>query len=135
MELSIKDKIEAVRVAERERRAAAENQREKASEEARNFFAPVYKAFLEIEKEFGSGKGFRIVARDNVCVVHKEGSADMLELGCYGFKKDKIMVKEVHDFSSVPDSELDPIMERIKEVDSAEEAIEIAIEYIGKNIK
>jgi len=135
MELSIKDKIEAVRVAERERKAAAEIQRAKASEEARNFFSPVYKAFLEIENEFGSGKGLRIVAKDNVCVVHKEGSADMLELGCYGYKKDKIMVKEVDGFSSVPASDFEPITESNKEVDSAEEAIEIAIEYIGKNIK
>lgn len=134
MELSIKDKIEAVRVAEKEGRAAAKKQREKASEEARNFFAPVYKAFLEIEKEFGSGKGLRIVVNDYMCVVHKEGSADKLELSCFGFCKDKIIIREVNDFSSIPDSELDPIMETRKEVDSAEEAIEIAIEYIGKNI-
>ena len=63
MELSIKDQIEAVRVAEKERMAAEEKQREKASEEAKNFFAPVYEAFLEIEKELGSGKGLRIAVK------------------------------------------------------------------------
>ena len=133
--MSIKDKIEAIRAAERETRAAEEKQREKASEEAREFFAPVFKAFLEIEKDFGSGKGFRIVAKDYMCVVRKEGSADKLELSCFGFNKDKIIIEEVNDFSSIPDSELDPIMETRKEVDSAEEAVEIAIVYIGKNIK
>ena len=135
MELSIKDEIEAVRTAERERRAVEEKQREKASEEARNFFAPVYKAFLEIEKEFGSGKGLRIVVKDYMCVVRIDGCADKLELSCFGFNKDKIIIEEMIDFSSVPDSELDPIMETRKEVDSAEKAIEIAIEYIGKNIR
>lgn len=134
MELSIKDKIEAVRVAEKEGRAAAKKQQEKASEEARNFFAPVYKAFLEIEKDFGSGKGLEIVVTDFLCRVRKEGSADKLELSCFGFSK-KIIIREVNDYSIVPDSELDPIVEERKEVDSAEEAIEIAIEYIGKNIK
>ncbi len=90
---------------------------------------------MEIEKEFGSGKGLRIAVKDYMCVVHKEGSADKLELSCFGFSKGKITVEEVNDFSSAPDSELDPILETRKEVYSAEEAVEIAIEYIGKNIK
>ncbi len=132
--MSIKDKIEAVKVTEKERRAAEEKQRDKASEEARNFFAPVYEAFLEIEQEYGREKGIRIVVKDYMCVVHKAGSADKLELSCFGFRKDKILIEEVNDFSIIPDSELDPIMETRREVDSAEKAIEIAIEYIGKNI-
>ena len=86
--MSVKDKIEGVRIAEKERRAAEEKKRDKDSQEARNFFAPVYEAFLEIEKEFGSGKGLRIMVKDYTCVIRKEGSADKLELSCFGFSKD-----------------------------------------------
>ena len=132
--MSVKDRIEAVRVAEKERKAAEEKQRDKASEEARNFFAPVYEAFLEIKKEFGIGRGLRIVVKDDMCVVHKRGSEDKLELSCSGFHKDKIIIEEVSDFSNAPHPELDPIMETSKEVDNAEDAVEIAVEYIGKNI-
>lgn len=133
--MSIKDKIEAVKVAEKERRAVEEKQRAKDSEEARKFFAPVYEAFLDIEKEFGRGRGLRFVVKDYVCTVFNEGSADKLELSCFGFRKGTIQIEEVSDFSNVPDSLLDPIMKSTEETGSAEEAIKIAINYIGKNIK
>ena len=168
--MSIKDKIEAVRVAEKERKAAEENRKERDLEEPKRFFAPVYIAFLEIAKEYESGRGLVIEATEYRCAIWKEESCNSLELSCSRIRKDKILILEMIDLH-IPDTETEiekeiaeteimeraeelhrakeegcsdgysvvfqtpDVVERAKELDSAEEAIEIAIEYIGKNIE
>lgn len=133
--MSIKDRIEAARESIKQRNHAGEEKRKQDAEEAKKFFAPVYEAFLEIEKEYGNGKGLKITVTDYMCTIRKTGrSLDKLELSCFDFCKDKIHVVETMDFSIIPDSTRDPIVESSKYVNSAEEAIKIAIDYIGENL-
>ena len=130
--MSIKDRIEAAKAEEHRNRLAGAKAQERAKDEAKAFFKPVYDAFLEIEKEYGSGRGLRISVADYMCTIRPEKGGDALKLSCFFFRPNKITLEETKDFSMVPDPE---IVQTQKELDSAKEAIDTAIKYVAKHIK
>jgi hypothetical protein len=129
--MSIKDRVERVKLQKEERDADANKYRDLNTAKAHTFFAPVYKAFLELEKEYGVGRGLKFSVSDVRCIITKDKGRDELEMYSIGVNKDEITIRETRDYSNIPDPE---IMEEENKVDTPEEAIEIAITYVGKNI-
>ncbi len=126
--MSIKDRIEAEKRKIGEDAKTQEEKEEKDAIKAKAFFSPVYEAFKEIKKEFGSGKGLIISVSDDSCSIRteKRGLYNM-EFSCYGFVKNRITVTKTEDFGKRSFQE--------DSVDSPDKAIDIAIKYVAQNMK
>jgi len=130
--MSIKDRIEAAKEDSNKKDDAFAARIEESKNENRRFFAPVYEAFKEIEQEYGTGRGVSIFVSDYRCEIKKETSRDKLVLMCVSLNlKPDIHIEERCDYSAVPDGGVE---RHEKDVETAEEAIEIAIQYVGKNV-
>mgnify|MGYP001172223920 CR=1 FL=1 len=134
--MSIKDRIESEIHSQNEQDKENERVRERQEKEAKEFFAPVYNSFLEIEKEYGHEKGLLIRVSESNCSIKTEGqSRNSLKLSCHFFNRNEIAIEEVTDYGFITESELPSRDEKRMKVESAEEAIDLAIKYIGKHVK
>ena len=129
--MSIEDRIEAAKKTHDAKVSDQKDRMEQAQNEAKKFFTPVYKAFLEIDEKYGTDRGLKIKVTEHSCSIRKEKGLDKLELSCFSFSKPHITIEERNDYSVTPDG---GVVENRKKVDNAEEAIQIAIDYIAENI-
>ena len=85
---------------------------------------------MELEKEYGSGKGLEFSVSENICKIYCKEKSDSLSIEC--FNDGVIHIEEIMDWSSLPDPE---IGEDNRSVDNPESAIEIAINFVVDKIK
>ena len=128
--MSVKDEIEKIWL-ERVKKGAEEENLEHQQqwvEQAINWFRPVYLTCLEIEKEFGQGRGIEIEVKKHCCTIeatHELADGARLYVYCLN-PKEIVMTYEVGDWSvRVPDK---------KNIETTKEAIKEILNWVGNNI-
>lgn len=127
--MSIRRRVEEVRTKERERRLAEEESLIAQRQKDEAFFAPVYQAVVEMEKEYGSGYGLTIDAQPTFCSISLTApNSGRLELSIAKEYENRIRI--VTQLSSTP---ADDSSSNSRIVELPEEAIEAAIQCVGLN--
>lgn len=126
---SLKRRVYEARHRELEKKRKRDLERQERYDAAQVYFAPVVAACREMEREYGEGNGLVFAVSSSACkvILSDRRRLDSIELTCS--RADRIRVRECLDFSSLPDPE---ISEHIRDIESCDEAIEEAIQWIVK---
>jgi hypothetical protein len=127
--MSIKRRVEEVRTSERKRLLAEEESLNAQRRKNEVFFAPVYQAIAEMEKEYGSGYGLAIDVQPTSCSISLLApNSGRLEISIAKKYENRIRIVTQLSSTQADDSSSDSII-----VETPEEAIEAAIQCVGLN--
>ena len=124
-QLSLKDKVEAKRKLHEQQQKEGQQRlrdyKEMEKQRAEKVFAPVYKAFLELEKEYGTGRGLQFDVSDSVCKIRTASSNSFLEAYVGGATTGYMIVVKADEPRSIYDN-------------NPKEAIDFVVEWIAINL-